>query len=392
MKYYKYLIVGGGMTAAAAVTGIREVDEEGSIGLISEEEYPPYNRPPLSKGLWKGKPLEKIFRDLKTVDADLILNRRATSVDPRQKEVYDDIGEVYRYERLLLATGGSPIRLPFGEDILYFRTLKDFESLYADAEEKQDFAVIGGGFIGSELAAALNTKGADVTMIFPETGISALLFPQDLSAYVTEYYREKGIVVLAGDAVEDVERAGSKQKVTTRGGEQRLFDRVVAGIGLRPNTDLAEKAGLKIDNGIWVDETLRTSEADIFAAGDVANFYNPLLGKRLRLEHKDTANTMGKLAGRNMAADEPRAYTHLPFFYSDLFDLGYEAVGELNPNLDIVSDWVGDPFQKGVIYYLKEGRVRGALLWDMWGKLDDARALLGEAGPFSAQELIGRIR
>jgi NADPH-dependent 2,4-dienoyl-CoA reductase/sulfur reductase-like enzyme len=153
-------------------------------------------------------------------------------------------------------------------------------------------------------------------------------------------------------------------------------DIVVAGLGIQPNVELAEQAGLRVDNGIVVDELLRTSAPDIFAAGDVANFANPALGIRMRVEHEDNANSMGAAAGRAMAG-QGTPYTHLPFFYSDLFALGYEAVGELDPRLDVVSDWK-EPFREGVVYYLKDGRVRGVLLWNIFGKVDAARALIGK--------------
>jgi NADPH-dependent 2,4-dienoyl-CoA reductase/sulfur reductase-like enzyme len=144
-----------------------------------------------------------------------------------------------------------------------------------------------------------------------------------------------------------------------------------------------------VDNGIVVDEHLQTSTPDIYAAGDVANFFNPALGTRMRVEHEDNANTMGRAAGRAMAGvTEP--YTHLPFFYSDLFELGYEAVGELDSRLETFSDWK-QPFREGVVYYLKEGRVRGVLLWNTWGQVDAARALIAERGPFSAKNLRGRF-
>jgi NADPH-dependent 2,4-dienoyl-CoA reductase/sulfur reductase-like enzyme len=164
----------------------------------------------------------------------------------------------------------------------------------------------------------------------------------------------------------------------------------VAGLGRRPNVDLAKSAGLKVENGIVVDDHLRASAPDVFAAGDVAMFPHPTLGKLTRVEHEDNALRMGKQAGRNMAgADE--AYAHTPNFYSDMFELGYEAVGELNSKLETVIDWQ-EPFQKGVIYYLDGGRVRGVLLWNVWKKLEEATALMKEAGPFKAEDLKGRIK
>ena len=169
-----------------------------------------------------------------------------------------------------------------------------------------------------------------------------------------------------------------------------MVDGVVAGIGIEPNVELAQMAKLKVENGIVVDELLRTSHADIYAAGDVAAFHNQALAKRIRVEHEDNANNMGRLAGGNMAGrSEP--YHHLPSFYSDMFELGYEAVGELDSRLDIFADWK-QPNKEGVIYYLQNGRVRGVLLWNVWGQVDAARKLIAEPGPFSAENLKGRLK
>jgi NADPH-dependent 2,4-dienoyl-CoA reductase/sulfur reductase-like enzyme len=164
-------------------------------------------------------------------------------------------------------------------------------------------------------------------------------------------------------------------------------DAVVAGIGVTPDTTLAKQAGLAIGNGIVVDELLRTSNPDIFAAGDVAEFYSPLLEKRVRLEHEDNANRTGKQAGRNMAgAVEP--FHHHSLFYSDLFELGYEAVGEVDSRLETIVDWV-EPFRKGVIFYMKDARVRGVMLWNVWKKVPAARKLIAQLGPLTAQDLVG---
>jgi 3-phenylpropionate/trans-cinnamate dioxygenase ferredoxin reductase subunit len=165
---------------------------------------------------------------------------------------------------------------------------------------------------------------------------------------------------------------------------------VVAGIGIRPNVSLAEAAGLKVKDGIVVNERLETSAPDIYAAGDVANFYHVALGERTRVEHEDNALRMGKLAGGNMAGGN-ETYEHIPLFYSDLFEHGYEAVGELNGRLETVSDWQ-EPFQKGTVYYLKDGKVRGVLLWNFWKQVGNARELMMEKGPFKAEDLIGMIK
>jgi NADPH-dependent 2,4-dienoyl-CoA reductase/sulfur reductase-like enzyme len=390
MKHYRYLIVGGGLTGDAAVRGIRELDTEGSIGMISKESDPPYARPSLSKGLWKGRPVGKIWRNTRELGVELHLERAVTDLDPEWKYLRDDSDGEYTYDKLLLATGGSPIRLPFGEDnIIYYRDFQDYHRLRSWTEHGEQFLVIGGGFIGSEIAAALTMIGRKVVMVFPEESIGANVYPADLSSFLNDLYRQKGVEIVSGDAVAALEQIGDRSIVRTRAGRSFEVDGVVAGIGIRPNVELAQEAGLQVDNGIVVNEHLLTSAPDIYAAGDVAKFFHSALGKGVRVEHEDNALAMGKLAGRNMAgADEP--YTHIPMFYSDLFELGYEAVGELSSKLETVADWL-DPFKKGVVYYLDEGRVRGVLLWNVWDFLPEARALLNAAGPFRAEDLIGRL-
>jgi len=396
VKYnYKYLIIGGGMTADAAVHKIREIDAEGSMCLISKEEYPPYARPPLSKSLWKGEEeFEEIDLDTESANLEMHLARMVVRIDPKSKKVIDDQGDEYGYTRLLIATGGNPKKIPKTEEenIIYYRTKEDYLKLKKLVDENKRFGVIGGGFIGSEIAAAIKIykPDAEVTMIFPETGICALIFPKQLSNYIDEYYRENGIEVLSGDLVETIKKNNSEYVVETKSRKKLIFDVVIAGLGIQPNIDLAKNAGLKIDNGIIVNKFLQTSIPDIYAAGDVASYYNPALDKFIRVEHEDNALMMGEIAGANMAGEEI-PYKHLSLFYSDLFDLGYEAVGELNSKLEIVEDWF-DPNKEGVIYYLEKKRVKGILLWNVWDKVDDAREIIAEKGPFSSKNLKGRIQ
>ena len=390
MKHYRYLIVGGGLAGDAAVRGIRELDTDGSIGIISKEVDPPYTRPNLSKGLWKGRPVEKIWRNTQDLGAEILLGRAVTELNPAEKYLRDDTGEEYTYDKLLLATGGSPIRLPFGdENIIYYRDFQDYQRLRAWTERGEYFLVIGGGFIGSEIAAALTMIGKKVVMVFPEEAIGANIYPADLAEFLNEFYREKGVEIVPHDLVASLEQTGDRSTVRTKSGRVFEVDGVVAGIGIRPNLELAQQAGLQVDNGIVVNEHLLTSAPDIFAAGDVARFFHSALRKGVRVEHEDNALRMGKLAGRNMAgANEP--YSHVPMFYSDLFELGYEAVGELSSKLETVADWE-EPFKKGVVYYLDEGRVHGVLLWNVWDSVPEARALLKAWGPFKAADLKGRL-
>jgi NADPH-dependent 2,4-dienoyl-CoA reductase/sulfur reductase-like enzyme len=268
--------------------------------------------------------------------------------------------------------------------------LQDYRRLRALSEQGNRFVVIGGGFIGSELAASLRTQNKDVTIIFPDDGIGAKVFHRPLSQYLNDFYRQKGVNVLAGQHVKAIEEKGSQYRVSLDNGQELLADGVVAGLGVRLNLDLASQAGLAINNGITVDPFMQTSIPDIYAAGDVASFYNPSLDQRMRVEHEENANKTGTLAGQAMAG-QPEPYNFLPSFYSDLFELGYEAVGETNPAMEVVEDWV-EPFKQGVIYFMKSGRVRGVVLWNVWQKLDAARQLIAETGPFKPADLIGKIK
>jgi NADPH-dependent 2,4-dienoyl-CoA reductase/sulfur reductase-like enzyme len=354
------------------------------------ESEPPYDRPPLIKGLWKDKPFESIWRTAAKQNAGLHLGRTVKSLDVKQKRATDDQGTVYSFEKLLLATGGEPRTLPFGgNQIIYYRTAADYRRLRALTEKGKRFIVIGGGFIGSEIAASLAMNGKKVTLIFPGPSLGNRVYPQTLSKFLDSYYVEKGVTVVPGETAVGLEERNSEIVIKTKSGREFAADGVVAGLGIEPNTGLASAAGLKVVNGIVVDEFLQTSAPEVFAAGDVASFQNPALNQRLRVEHEDNANSMGKLAGRNMAGKRER-YDHLPFFYSDLFDLGYEAVGELDSQLETIADWKTEN-REGVIYYMRDGRVRGVLLWNSWGQVDAARDLIASHRVYVAEELKGRL-
>jgi NADPH-dependent 2,4-dienoyl-CoA reductase/sulfur reductase-like enzyme len=387
---FDYLIVGGGMTADAAARGIRKEDVNGTIAVVGADGHPPYNRPPLTKGLWKGDAPDSIWRKTEETGAHLTLGRRVVNLDPERKRVTDDQGTAYDYGTLLLATGGETRRFKDApEGVVYFRTLDDYRKVRGLADRGAGFVVVGGGFIGSEIAAALRMQGRDVTMIVKDNSIGARVFPPDLSRWLVQYYREKGVTVLLGKGADRVESRDGKFQVRSGKDEPLVADAVVAGLGIEPNVDLARQAGLVVSDGVEVDEQLRTSRREIYAAGDVANFLNPSLGKRIRVEHEDNANTMGEVAGRNMAG-AGRQYDHLPMFYSDLFDLGYEAVGDVSARHQTVLDWK-EEFREGVVYYLEAGRVCGVLLWNTWGQVDAARSLIAEQGPFRPEQLKGRL-
>lgn len=384
----RYLIVGGGMTADAAVRGIRELDRNGAITILSAEPDAPYARPPLTKALWKGEPLESIWKHTEEHGVDLVLATRAAKLDVARKTVTDERGVEHGYDRLLLATGGAPRHLPGDNDgVIYFRTVQDYRRVRELADEHKRFVVIGGGFIGSEIAAALAMNGCEVTMLFPEPGIGARIFPADLARSINGYYGEKGVTVRSGESVRRVVRAGSQFTVETENGPVTA-DAVIAGLGIVPATELASAAGLEVNDGIIVDEQLRTSSSNVYAAGDVARASAPALGSQ-RVEHEDNAVTMGHAVGRAMAGDDS-PYRHIPFFYSDLFDLGYEAVGQTDSRLDTVADWK-EEFKEGVVYYLSDGRVKGVLLWGVFGQVEAARELIMNSRSVRREELAGRI-
>jgi 3-phenylpropionate/trans-cinnamate dioxygenase ferredoxin reductase subunit len=387
MQHSRYLIVGGGLTADAACKGIREVDSDGTIVLVGEEPHAPYARPPLSKALWKGEHENTIWRGTGELGVDLRLGRRIVGLDIAERVATDAEGQRYHYERLLLATGGRPRRFPFGEDVIYFRTLDDFRRLRTLADRGSHFVVIGGGFIGSEIAAALALNGCRVTMVFPEPGIAARIFPAELSTGLNDYYRNRGVELLPGASVAGIER----DHITLADGRTLEADAVVAGIGIEPNVELAAEAGLPVTNGIVVDALGRVgSREDVFAAGDVARFPVAALGGDLRVEHEDHAKSHGRRVGANMAgAAEP--YDHLPFFYSDLFDLGYEAVGELDSQMQTIVE-LGELGDEGLVYYLDDdGRPRGVLLWNLFGHVDEARELIYAGQSIRPGDLAERV-
>ena len=395
MLEYRYLIVGGGMTAAGAVRGIRKEDPQGTIGVLGEEKSKPYKRPPLSKKLWHGKPESSIWLPLPEDGLEYLLGCQAKQIDPARQVVTDSDGKEIHYERLLLAMGGTPRTLPDSSpDVLYFRNLEDYHALRSWTGKGAHFGVIGGGFIGSEIASVLAEAGERVTLIFPEKTIDERLLPSDLAEYVTHYFRQKGVDVRPGRAVQWVKNRAEQLVIRANDGEEIAADHVIAGLGIRPNTELAQAAGIVISpreegGGIWVSETLQTSQPEIYAAGDVASFYHVGLSRYTRVEHEDNALTMGFVAGQNMAGT-PVPYHHQPYFYSDLFDLGYEAVGDLDSRLETLEDWKV-PFREGVVYYLRENKVRGVLLWNTWNQVEAARNLIASGQPYQESELKGRL-
>ena len=396
---YTYLIVGGGLAAGYAIQGIRERDPQGSIAMIGCEKYLPYNRPPLTKQLWFGKKkVEDIFMKKEPyyieTHVDMTLDDQVVALDVQQKTVQDSHGRSYHFDKLLLATGGTPRKLTIpGGDLIgisYYRYLDDYLKIRAAVDEGKSAVVIGGGFIGSEIAAALNINKVHVTMVFPDPYLVNRVFPEGLGRAISQHYQEKGVTLLTDDAPVSIENRGQTFITHTRNGQQLESDIVIAGVGITPNTQLAEMAGLSVNNGIVVNEFLQTSHPDIFAAGDNANFPYQALGEQMRVEHWDNAVNMGKYVGRNMTGAQ-EAYTYMPYFFSDLFEFGYEAVGDVTTKLETFADWQKEN-DTGVIYYLKDQKVRGVMTCNTYGKLDAARALIQQAATVTPESLRGAIK
>jgi 3-phenylpropionate/trans-cinnamate dioxygenase ferredoxin reductase component len=395
-KFFKYVIVGGGVAGASAVAGIRDIDASSAILLICSEPHLPYHRPPLSKGLWLGKKsVNDIFVNPETYyetnKVALVNGNPAERLDARNKTVTCASGTEYSYGSLLIATGGTPRTFSGGQaGINYYRYLDDYVSLRKELVAGKSVVIAGGGFIGSEMAAVLSACGVGVTMVVPERYLCASVFPVSLGTAVLARFARAGIRILTEDKPLGFDMTGTRPVTRTVRGETIVSDCIIAGIGLMPSSEIAEKAGLLCDNGIVVNERLQTSAPDVYAAGDVARFPYHALSSLMRMEHWDNAVSQGRLAGRNMAGAQ-EAYGHMPYFFSDLFEYGYEAVGDVSPSSDTIEDWQKE-HEKGVIYYVKNNRCVGVLLFNVWDKCDAARAIIraGTSQPVSA--LRGAIR
>jgi len=396
---YTYIIVGAGLAGGCAADAIREHDKKGSVLLVGDEKHLPYDRPDLSKKLWFGKKkVEEIFlHDQNYYDENGIhikLGTRIVELDARRKAVRDGNGSSFRYEKLLLATGGIPRTLPIPggnlEGVCYYRYLDDYLRIRSEVKEGKSAVVIGGGFIGSEIAAALNTNRVKVTMIFPEPYLVQRVFPDYLGKAIQQHYIERGIKILNGDKPSSFVKDGDKFLTKTSKGKQVESDLLIVGLGIMPAIDLAQQAGLKISNGIVVNEYFQTSDPDVYAAGDNACFPYQALGQNMRIEHWDNAINQGKWAGRNMAGAHEQ-FDYMPYFFSDLFEFGYEAVGEVDSQLETFADWQKEN-DTGVIYYLKEGKVRGLMMCNVWGKVDAARELIKKGERVRPESLAGIIR
>jgi 3-phenylpropionate/trans-cinnamate dioxygenase ferredoxin reductase subunit len=372
METYKYVIIGGGLAGQRAGDNIRKVDTEGSIVLVTAESHAPYQRPPLSKGYLRGKDgLDKVYIKEETYYAEngieVVSGVRANGVNPAARNVVLDDGRTLGYEKLLLATGGHAWRLPVsGNDlpgVFTLRTIENADAIREAAKQGQRALVVGGSFIGSEVAASLVQLGLDVTMVFLESRLLESIAPEELSAWLHAKYQAEGVRILSDATLECLKGRERVERTVVHDAESHVLeiDLVVMGVGIRLNTELARGAGLEMADGggVMVDTYLRTSDPNIYAAGDIAAWPDPTFGKRLRVEHWDVARRQGIRAGRNMAGD-PKPYTALPYFFSDMFDFGFEVWGDLTAWDQTV---LRGSLDEGAFafYYFHQGRMVGVL-------------------------------
>ncbi len=338
MEHTSYVIIGGGLAAVAAADALRRRDKTGRLMLIAAEPHPPYDRVPLSKEYLLGEmERDQVFlrrpRFYERNKVELILNQAATALDLNTRQVTLANGTQIAFDKLLLATGGRPRRLPIpGDDldgIYYLRNLEDTEAIQQAVQGARRAVVVGGGFIGCELATAFAKLGLTTTVVELTPAVLSLVIDPETSEFVQSYLRQQGVTVLTNTgAARFIGEQGRVKAVATNTGEELAADFVAVGVGIAPNTELAAAAGLSVDNGVVVNEYLEAADG-VFAAGDMANYYSPVLGHRLRVEHYDVALQHGRVAGANMTG-ERQAYTELPYFFSFMGEVQLNVVGDMS--------------------------------------------------------------
>ena len=365
----QYLIIGGGLAAASAAQSIREHDQQGSIQIISSEPYYPYHRPPLSKkylieGDWEASDIVHHKADwYDENDVTILKGIGATTLDLGRKVTLTS-GETVECEKLLLATGANIIRLEVPgselEGIYYLRTIPDSENLIEASRTAERVTVVGGGFIGLELASAFQQRGLEVTLVYMENAVWDRMLSPEISSWLENYYREKGISLMNRAQVAEFRGGGKVEKSVLKSGEELNSDMVALGIGVRPDLTLVEGTRLEGDNGIPVNEYLETEIPGIYAAGDIAWYQDTIFDKRRRVEHFETAKGHGEAAGANMA-EKRVEYREIPYFFSDLFDLEFEFLGDFDHQPDRV-DFTGKLSEDTFIArYFKNDRIFAAV-------------------------------
>ena len=384
------VIVGGGLTAARAIEAIRETDQETPVVLVAKENRLPYERPPLSKGVMLGNDPEDVafthpreWYDDNHVD--LRLGVAADRLDPVGRILTLSDGSELGYGSVLIATGSGLRKLDVPgtdlADVFYLRSMTDSEKIRARLVAGSDVVIIGAGWIGLEVAAAARHHGAEVTIIEPQPAPLFGVVGEQIGTWFADLHRSHGVTLRLGEGVERLEgEDGKVTMVVTSSGERLPADTVVIGVGIRPNTRLAEDGGLEVDNGVVVDESLRASAEGVYAAGDVANWYNPTLGTRLRVEHWANAQDGGYAAGQSIVGKDVH-YGPIPFFFSDQYDVGLEYAGHVPRDTEAEVVLRGDPKSNEFMAFwvVPEGsgvRVLAGMHVNVWDTMDAVQALI----------------
>jgi 3-phenylpropionate/trans-cinnamate dioxygenase ferredoxin reductase subunit len=379
-------IVGGGLAAASAVEELRAQGYDGDVTVFGAEAYPPYHRPPLSKAALLGekKPESAIVHDAGWYaerGVDLRLGEEVLELDLDGARLTTPTG-THGFERLLLATGAEPRRLAAADEsgapVAYLRTLDDSRSLRTALAAGGRVVIVGAGWIGLEVAAAAATAGCTVTVV--ETASLPLLrvVGPRVAEIFADLHRSHGVDFRFDAQVGDVAATQDRGvRLTLGDGSVVEGDLIVVGVGVEPRVGLAEGAGLGVDNGVLTDATLRTSDPRVWAAGDVANHLHPVLGRRLRVEHWDTAIEQGRAAARNLL-DAGEEYRRLPYFFTDQYDLGMEYVGSVGPDGFDEVVLRGDPGGTFAAFWLRGGRILAGMHVNDWDAIDPIRALVGQ--------------
>lgn len=396
----EYVIIGGGLAGGNAAASIRDIDKSGRVIVISDEGHIPYDRVPLSKKYLTGElSREKLFfkrEDFYTSQKiELITGRTVKQLDCSRRFVRLDNGQEIYFKKLLLATGGRPRKLPIDgselEGVYYLRTIEDSDRLKKEIEHTKRVLVVGGGFIGCELASAFATKGLETTIVEVGPYLLNMAIDEETGNWIGKYYSERGVNVIVNVSVARFlgSREGARvSHAELKDGRILTTDFVVVGVGLGLRTELAEASGLKVDRGIVVNEFLETSEEGIYAAGDVARFYSPLFKRYLRLEHYDIAVKHGRTAGANMAGHK-KSFEELPYFFSYQFDLKINAYGDLTNRTKIVRRGTFDKEKGFFQFYLNNSVLDGVLSVNAkWDDLKKARDLVLQRKTFESSELV----
>jgi 3-phenylpropionate/trans-cinnamate dioxygenase ferredoxin reductase component len=389
-----YAIVGASLAGAKAAETLRAEGFDGRLVLIGAEDERPYERPPLSKDYLRGEAgRDKVYVHDEGFygehDIDLRLGRRAEALDLSTSELALDDGERLRYDKLLLTTGAEPRRLsvPGAEldGVLYLRSVHDSDALRERLDRGGAVVVVGAGWIGAEVAASARQRGLDVTVLDPLAVPLERVLGAEVGAIYRDIHADNGTRMLMGTGVEAFEGESAVERVRTSDGRELECDFVVVGVGVEPRTQLAAQAGLTLENGIAVDERLRTSAPAVFAAGDVANAQHPFYGERIRVEHWANALNQGPAAARSMLDDES-PYERLPYFFSDQYDVGMEYSGFARAWDRVVMR--GDPASREFIaFYMVGDRVVAGMNVNVWDVTDPIQRLIRERVPVDDRRL-----